>query len=163
MQYLGHCQVYVIEAEVEPPPGASCTAMVQTSSEECVGKELPPHAGKFTFLLPADIPRMFQINFKFRSLGEGRNQFGERLIDETKTLFLTHYAPEGLQYFWDGHSLPAINVPIAKKPLVGKFLVVTLHLIIVHLIHYMYLTATCNITSALFLCGLHEVCSHTMA
>lgn len=119
LKYLGHCQVYVIEAEVEPPPGTSCTAMVQTSSEECVEKELPPHAGKFTFLLPADIPRMFQINFKFRSSGEGRNQFGEGLIDEMKISVLTHYAPEGLQYFWDGHSLPAINVPIAKKPLVG--------------------------------------------
>ena len=111
--------VYVIEAEVEPAAG-----QIQTSSVECLGDALPSHAGKFTFLLPADIPNTFNINFKFKSLGSINNwsSYGDDLIDEMKTYVITHYPPKSLCHYCDGHTLPTVELPFAKKKPLGKFL-----------------------------------------
>ena len=109
--------MYVIEAEVKP---LGLMHLVQTCSVECVGDDLPSHAGKFTFLLPADSPSIYHINFKFRSLGSINNHCNGELIDEVKTFVITHDAPKSLSDYWDGHSLPAVDLPLARKQLVGE-------------------------------------------
>lgn len=109
--------VYLIETEIELPAGQSC--LVQASSVDCLGNELPHNAGKFTFLLPADSPGIFHINFRFKSVGILNNSCDEQLIHEINTSVTTHYAPKNLSDFWDGHTLPAINLPIPRKAVVG--------------------------------------------
>lgn len=129
MTPIGNCQfevnngqtkdlMYVIEVEVHPPAGLSY--LVQTSSVDCAGNVLPSHAGKFTLLLPSDTPGTFHISFKFKSVKKFLiNHFDENLIDEINTSVITYYAPKRLSDFIDGHSLPAINLPIPRQSIVG--------------------------------------------
>ena len=107
---------YVIEAEVKP---SGCMHLEATTAVDCSGNALPSYAGKFIFLLPATTSRIFHINIKFKSVT------GNELLHEVQTSIVTHYAPNYLFDFWDGHSLPAVDLPFAKKQLVGKFSVVT--------------------------------------
>lgn len=110
--------MYVIEVEVHPPTGLSY--LVQTSSVDCAGNVLPSHAGKFTLLLPSDTPGTFHISFKFKSVKKfPMNHFDENLIHEINTSVITYYAPKRLSDFMDGHSLPAISLPIPRKSIVG--------------------------------------------
>ena len=102
---------YVIEAEVKPP---GCMHLAETSAVDCAGIALPSYARKFIFLLPANISGIFHINIKFKSVA------GNELLDEVQTCVVTHYAPNHLFDYWDGHSLPAVDLPFAKKQLVGK-------------------------------------------
>lgn len=107
--------VFVIEAVVLPQ-GRPVTSKVR-----CSGDALPSLAGTFTFLLPADIPGIFHINFKFKSLGHiGNYGFDEVLVDEIKTYVVTHYQHKNLSDYCDGHFVPAVEVPLAKKELVGE-------------------------------------------
>ena len=113
--------VFIIEAEVTTPQGR--LPLVQTSKVSCSGDVLPSLAGTFTFLLPADIPGTFQINFKFKSLGQIGNKFygfNEVLVDEIETYVVTHYQHKNFSDYCDGHSVPAVEVPMAKKQLVGE-------------------------------------------
>ena len=111
--------VFIIEAEVTTPQGR--LPIVQTSKVSCSGDVLPSLAGTFTFLLPADIPGTFHINFKFKSLGQiGNCGVDEVLVDEIKTFVVTHYQNKNLSDYCDGHFVPAVEVPVAKKQLVGK-------------------------------------------
>ena len=111
--------VFIIEAEVTTPQGR--LPIVQTSKVSCSGDVLPSLAGTFTFLLPADIPGTFHINFKFKSLGQiGNCGVDEVLVDEIKTFVVTHYQNRNLSDYCDGHFVPAVEVPVAKKQLVGK-------------------------------------------
>ena len=108
----------MIEVEVHPPAGLSY--LVQTSSVDCAGNALPSHAGKFTILLPSHTPGIFHINFKFKSVKKFlRNCCDENVIDEINTSVTTYYFPKRLSDFMDGHSLPAINLPIPRKSIVG--------------------------------------------
>jgi len=106
---------YVIDAEVKPP---GCMHLAETTAVDCAGNTLPPYAGKFTFLLPANTSRIFHVNIKMKSVA------GNALLDEVQTCVLTHYEPNYLFDYWDGHSLPAVDLPFAKKQLVGKYSVV---------------------------------------
>ena len=105
--------VFIIEAVVTTPQDR---LVVQTSKVRCSGDALPSLAGTFTFLLPADIPGTFHINFKFKSL----DGFDEVLVDEIKTFVVTHYQNKNLSDYCDGHFVPAVEVPFAKKQLVGE-------------------------------------------
>ncbi|XP_022795778.1 uncharacterized protein LOC111334336 [Stylophora pistillata] len=78
----------------------------------CNGNELPSCAGKFTFLLPANIPTAYHISLKFRALT------GE-MLDAISLPILTHYQQTNLLDYWEGHSLPSLELPIPKKQLVG--------------------------------------------
>lgn len=106
---------YVIDAEVKPP---GCMHLAETTAVDCAGNTLPSYAGKFTFLLPANTSRIFHVNIKMKSVA------GNALLDEVQTCVLTHYEPNYLFDYWDGHSLPAVDLPFAKKQLVGKYSVV---------------------------------------
>lgn len=101
---------YVIDAEVKPP---GCMHLAETTAVDCAGNTLPSYAGKFTFLLPANTSRIFHINIKMKSVA------GNALLDEVQTCVLTHYEANYLFDYWDGHSLPAVDLPFAKKQLVG--------------------------------------------
>lgn len=106
---------YVIEAEVKPPGRMH---LAETAAVDCAGNALPSYAGTFIFLLPANVSSIFHINIKFKSVA------GNELLYEVQTCVLTHYAPNHLFDYWDGHSLPVVDLPFAKKQLVGKFSVV---------------------------------------
>ena len=110
--------VFIIEAVRTTPQDLPA---VQTCKVRCSGEVLPSLAGTFTFLLPADIPGTFHINFKFKSLGQiGNCGVDEVLVDEIKTFVVTHYQNKNLSDYCDGHFVPAVEVPVAKKQLVGK-------------------------------------------
>lgn len=113
LQNNGH---FVIEPEVKP---CSPMYLAETTAVDCAGNALPFYAGKFTFLLPANIPSIYQVNIKIKSVA------GDEL-DEVQTCIVTHYSPKNLFDYRDGHSLPAVDLPFAKKRLVGKFSVVLL-------------------------------------
>ena len=102
-----------MEAEVKPP---SCKHLTETTAVDCAGNALPSYARKFSFLLLANISRIFHINIKFKSVAKNE------LLDEVQTCVVTHYAPNHLFDYWDGHSLPAVDLPFAKKQLVGKYM-----------------------------------------
>lgn len=104
-----------MEVEVKPP---GCMHLAETTAVDCAGNALPSYAGKFTFLLPANMSRIFHINIKLKSVA--RNE----LLAEVQTVIVTHYAPNYLFDYWDGHSLPAVDLPFAKRQLVGKYSVV---------------------------------------
>ena len=111
-------EVFIIEAVVTTPQDHP---VVQTSKVRCSGDALPSLAGTFTFLLPADIPGTFHINFKFKSLGQiGNYGFDEVSVDEIKTFVVTHYQHKNLSDYCDGHFVPAVEVPLTKKQLVGE-------------------------------------------
>lgn len=101
---------YVIEAEVKPPGRMH---LAETAAVDCAGNALPSYAGTFIFLLPANVSSIFHINIKFKSVA------GNELLHEVQTCVLTHYAPNHLFDYWDGHSLPVVDLPFAKKQLVG--------------------------------------------
>lgn len=108
---------FVIEPELEP---GGCMYLAETTAVDCAGNALPFYAGKFTFILPASISSIFHVNIKFKSLAQ------DELLDEVQTCILTHHSTNNLFDYWDGHSLPAVDLPFAKKQHVGKFLVVLL-------------------------------------
>ena len=109
--------VFIIEAVVTTPQDRH---VVQTSKVRCSGDALPSLAGTFTFLLPADIQRTFHISFKFKLGQIGNCGFDEVLVDEIKTFVVTHYQNKNLSDYCDGHFVPAVEVPLAKKQLVGE-------------------------------------------
>ena len=110
--------VFIIEAVVTTPEDRH---VVKTSKVRCSGDALPSLAGTFTFLLRADMPGTFHINFRFKSLGQiGNCGFDEVLVDEIKTFVVTHYQNKNLSDYCDGHFVPAVEVPLAKKQLVGE-------------------------------------------
>ena len=101
--------VFIIEAVRTTPQDHP---VVQTCKVRCSGEVLPSLAGTFTFLLPADIPGTFHINFKFKSLGQiGNYAFDEVLVDEIKTYVVTHYQHKNLSAYCDGHFVPASRSP----------------------------------------------------
>jgi len=103
---------FVIEAEVQPP---GCYLPTSTSIG-CNGDLLPSYAGEFSFLLPANISAIFHINLKFISVA------GNEVLDEIQTCIFTHdYMSDNLFDYWNGHSLPAVDLPFAKKKLMGEF------------------------------------------
>lgn len=108
---------FVIEPELEPD---GCMHLAETTAVDCDGNALPPYAGKFTFILPAKTPSNYHINIKFKSIAQ------DELLDEVQKCIVTHYSPNNLFDYWDGHSLSAVDLPFAKKELVGKFSVVLL-------------------------------------
>ena len=103
---------YVIEAEVKP---YGCH-LVEATAVDCNENPLPSCAGKFSFLLQANVSTVFHINIKFKSVA------GNELLDEIQTCIVTHSASDNLLDYWDGHSLPRVDLPFAKKQLVGEFL-----------------------------------------
>ena len=101
--------VFIIEAVRTTPQDLP---VVQTCKVRCSGEVLPSLAGTFTFLLPADIPGTFHINFKFKSLGQiGNYAFDEVLVDEIKTYVVTHYQHKNLSAYCDSHFVPASRSP----------------------------------------------------
>lgn len=114
--------------------------LTETSAVDCSGNPLPSYAGKFTFLLPATTPAIFCINIKLRSVAGINNCGAGELLDESQSCIFTHFEPNNLFDYWDGHSLPALDLPFAKKQLVGEFLVYNdarvMHVVYVHM--YMY-------------------------
>ena len=118
--------------------------LTETSAVDCSGNPLPSYAGKFTFLLPATTPAIFCINIKLRSEAGINNCGAGELLDESQSCIFTHFEPNNLFDYWDGHSLPALDLPFAKKQLVGEFLVYNdarvMHVVYVH-VH----TCTCTV------------------
>lgn len=89
--------------------------LAETTAVDCAGNALPFYAGKFTFILPASISSVFHVNIKFKSIAQ------DELLDKVQTCILTHHSTNNLFDYWDGHSLPAVDLLLAKKQHVGKF------------------------------------------
>ncbi|KAJ7393676.1 hypothetical protein OS493_003333 [Desmophyllum pertusum] len=67
---------------------------------------------------PATTPAIFCINIKLRSAAGINNCGAGELLDESQSCIFTHFEPNNLFDYWDGHSLPALDLPFAKKQLV---------------------------------------------